>query len=188
MTKMIDDALANANAKMKKNNEILLRNLSAIRTGHATPALLEQVKVDYQGAPTLIKHLANISVPEARQLLIQPWDKSALGKIEKAIQKSNLSLNPSNDGNVIRILIPPLTDEQRREVVKVLKGRGEESKVVLRNIRRDTVENIRKLQKNSEITQDEEKRALVQLQKSTDILIEEIDKICKDKESEVMEI
>ena len=185
---MINDVLANANAKMKKSNDILRRDLGARRTGHATPALLEQVKVDYQGVPTPIKHIANISVPEARMLMIQPWDKSALGKIEKAIQKSNLSLNPANDGNAIRVIIPPLTDEQRKEMVKVLKKRCEEAKVVLRNIRRDTMEDIRKMQKNSEITQDEEKKALAQLQKSTDVLIAEIDNICKDKESEIMEI
>ncbi len=185
---MITDVLANANAKMKKSNDILRRELSAIRTGHATPALLEQVRVDYQEVPTPIKHLANISVPEARILLIQPWDKSALGKIEKAIQKSNLGLNPSNDGNVIRVIIPPLTDEQRREMVKVLKRRCEEAKVVLRNIRREGMEDLRKLQKDSEITQDEEKRALAQLQKSTDVLTLEIDNICKDKEAEIMEI
>ncbi len=185
---MITDVLANANAKMQKSNEIFRRDLAAIRTGRATPALLEQVKVDYQGVPTPIKHIANISVPEARLLVIQPWDKSALGKIEKAIQKSNLNLNPSNDGTIIRITIPPLTNEQRKDMVKILKKRGEDAKVILRNIRRDTMENIRKLKKDSEITEDDEKRALAQLQKTTDILIEEIDNICKDKESEIMEI
>jgi len=185
---MSNDVLADASAKMKKSNEILYKELSSIRTGHATPALLEQVRVDYDGVPTPIKHLAVVSVPEPRQLLIQPWDKTSLGRIEKAIQKSNLNLNPSNDGAAIRITIPPLTDEQRRDMVKVIKKRGEEAKVVLRNIRRDAMEDIRKQQKDNEITQDDQKRLSAQLQKTTDVLTEEIDKICRDKESDIMKV
>lgn len=185
---MISDILTNADTKMRKANEALQRDLNTIRTGQATPVLLDQIKVDYHGTPSPLKHIANISVPEARLLLIQPWDKSTISSIEKAILKANLGLNPSHDGNVIRLTIPPLTDEQREEIVKMVRRRCEEARITLRNIRREAIENIRELEKEGEISQDDQKRALTQLQKLTDSLVEEINSMGRDKEAEVMEI
>ena len=185
---MISDILTDTNTKMERANEALRRDLSTIRTGRATPILLDRVKVDYHGTPSPIKHIANISVPEARSLLIQPWDKSTLNSIEKAILKANLGLNPSNDGSVIRLMVPPLTDEQRREIVKMVRRRCEEAKVTLRNIRREAMESIRMLEKEKEISQDDQKRALAQLQQFTDNSTEAINSIGQDKEAEVMEI
>ena len=185
---MMSDVLTSTSDKMQKSIEALQRDMGTLRTGRASPTLLDQIKVDHHGTPSPSKHIANISVPEARLLRIQPWDKSTLGAIEKAILKSNLGLNPSNDGNVIRLAIPPLTDEQRKEIVKMVKRRCEEAKVTLRNIRREGMENIRKLEREKEISQDEQKRALAQLQKLIDKFTTEIDNIGQNKEVEVTQI
>ncbi len=185
---MVSEALSNADVKMGKTVEVLQRELATIRTGRASPALVEQIRADYYGVPTAIGQMATISVPEARLLVIQPWDKGSLTSIEKAILKSGLGLNPTNDGDVIRLSIPQLTEERRRELVRVVRKRVEEGRVALRNVRRETVEQLRDLARNKEISEDEQKRALELLQRLTDRFIEESDSIGRDKEAEVLEI
>jgi ribosome recycling factor len=185
---MVNEALSNADVKMGKTVEVLQRELATIRTGRASPALVEQIRVDYYGVPTAIVQMATISVPEARLLVIQPWDKESLTNIEKAILKSGLGLNPTNDGDVIRLSIPQLTEERRRELVRVVRKRVEEGRVAIRNVRRETVEQLRDLARDKEISEDEQKRALELLQRLTDRFIEESDSIGRDKEAEVLEI
>jgi ribosome recycling factor len=185
---MVSEFLSNAEVKMGKTVEVLQRELATIRTGRASPALVEQIRVDYYGVPTPLGQMATISVPEARLLLIQPWDKGSLSSIEKAILKSGLGLNPANDGDVIRLSIPQLTEERRRELVRVVRKRVEEGRVAIRNVRRETMEQLRDLTRNKEISEDEQKRALELLQKLTDRFIEESDSIARDKEAEVLEI
>lgn len=165
----------------------LRKELATLRTGRATPALVEHLKVDYAGVPTPLNQIASISVPEARLILIQPWDKSSIRNIEKAILTSDLGLNPSNDGNVIRIAIPPLSEERRQELIRVVRKRVEERKVAIRNLRHDVMNDLRSMEKNKEISQDEHRRALNQLQKITDTFIAEIDQIGRDKEAELRE-
>jgi len=165
----------------------LRKELATLRTGRATPALVEHIKVDYAGVPTPLNQIASISVPEARLILIQPWDKSSIRNIEKAILTSDLGLNPSNDGNVIRIAIPPLSEERRQELIRVVRKRVEERKVAIRNLRHDVMNDLRSMEKNKEISQDEHRRALNQLQKITDTFIAEIDQIGRDKEAELRE-
>ena len=184
---MIETTLQDTEAKMHKTIEVLSRELASIRTGRASPALVEFVKVDYYGVPTPINQLASVSAPEARLLLIQPWDRSVLGNIEKAILKSDLGLNPSNDGNIIRLAIPPLTEERRKELVKLVHRRVEESRVSLRNLRRDALEQLRRLEKDKGISQDARERAQEQLQKLTDRFIAEAGKKGEDKEAELIE-
>jgi len=185
---MIDDVFSEAKAKMGKTIEALKRELAAIRTGRASPGLVEHIKVDYYGTPMSLRELATISVPEARLLLIQPWDRKALPSIEKAILKSDLGLNPTNDGNVIRIRIPQLSEERRRELVKAVHKRAEEGRVALRNIRRNALEELRELERNKEISEDERFRAQERLQQLTDSFIAEVDKIGKEKEAELLEV
>ncbi len=185
---MISEILSNADVKMGKTVEVLQRELATIRTGRASPALVEQIRVDYYGVPTPLGQMATISVPEARLLVIQPWDKGSLSSIEKAILKSGLGLNPANDGDVIRLSIPQLTEERRRELVRVVRKRVEEGRVAIRNVRRETMEQLRDLARNKEISEDEQKRALELLQRLTDRFIEESDSIARDKEAEVLEI
>jgi ribosome recycling factor len=185
---MVSEVLSNADVKMGKTVEVLQRELATIRTGRASPALVEQIRVDYYGVPTAIGQMATISVPEARLLVIQPWDKGSLTSIEKAILKSGLGLNPTNDGDVIRLSIPQLTEERRRELVRVVRKRVEEGRVAIRNVRRETVDQLRDLARNKEISEDEQKRALELLQRLTDRFIEESDSIGRDKEAEVLEI
>lgn len=185
---MISEFLSNADVKMGKTVEVLQRELATIRTGRASPALVEQIRVDYYGVPTPLGQMATISVPEARLLVIQPWDKGSLSSIEKAILKSGLGLNPANDGDVIRLSIPQLTEERRRELVRVVRKRVEEGRVAIRNVRRETMEQLRDLARNKEISEDEQKRALELLQRLTDRFIEESDTIVRDKEAEVLEI
>jgi ribosome recycling factor len=185
---MISEILSNADVKMGKTVEVLQRELATIRTGRASPALVEQIRVDYYGVPTPLGQMATISVPEARLLVIQPWDKGSLSSIEKAILKSDLGLNPANDGDVIRLSIPQLTEERRKELVRVVRKRVEEGRVAIRNVRRETMEQLRDLARNKEISEDEQKRALELLQKLTDRFIEESDRIARDKEAEVLEI
>lgn len=177
----------NAEERMEKAIAALKKELVGLRAGRATPALLERVQVEYYGTMTPVNQLANINTPDPRTLLIQPWDKSTLGAIEKAIQKSDLGLTPSNDGSVIRLNLPPLTEERRAELVKMTKKFGEEAKVAIRNIRRDANEEIKKLEKTG-ISEDESRRHQDDIQKTTDKYIAEIDKILAAKEKEIMEV
>ena len=185
---MIDDIFGDAERRMQKAVEILKQDLSTIRTGRASPALVERITVDYYGAPTPINQIATISLPEARLLLIQPWDRKLLNDIEKAIQKSDLGINPNNDGQVIRLAIPPLNEERRREMVKILHKKLDEHKVAIRNIRRDSHEKLRDREKKKEISEDELKRSTDRLQKLTDRFIDEMEKVGKSKELEILEV
>ncbi|HUX13584.1 MAG TPA: ribosome recycling factor [Spirochaetia bacterium] len=174
--------------KMKKTLKSLTEDLSGIRTGRASAALFDKIRVDYYGNPTALNQLATVSIPEARLVVIQPWDKAVLGEIEKAIQKSELSLNPNNDGKVIRINIPPLTEERRKDYVKIARNVAEQSRVAIRNVRRDANDELKGLQKASDISEDEEKRGVDEIQKLTDRYIEEINKHLEAKEHEILEI
>jgi len=174
--------------KMKKTVKALQDEFKSVRTGRASSALFDNIRVDYYDQKVPLSQVATISVPEARLVVIQPWDRSVLAEIEKSIQKSELSLNPNNDGKVIRINIPPLTEERRKEMVKLAKNMGEKSRVSIRNIRRDANEEFKKLQKDSEISEDEAKRAIDDTQKLTDSYIEQINKLLEAKEKEILEI
>lgn len=174
--------------RMEKTIESLKKDLSIIRTGRANPAILNNVTVDYYGVPTPINQMSSISVPEAQQLVIKPYDKSTLKNIEKAIQTADLNLTPLNDGVVIRINFPALTEARRKELAKEVKNTGENAKVAVRNIRRDVNEQLKKIEKNKEISEDDLKYYTDEVQKSTDKWIEKIDVICKDKEKQIMEI
>jgi ribosome recycling factor len=185
---MPKQVIANTKEKMKKAIQAFTRELATIRAGKASASLLDRVTLDYYGAPTPVNQLAGISTPEARLLVIQPYDKSILGDIEKAILKSDLGLNPSNDGSIIRISIPQLTEERRKELVKVVKKESEEAKVAIRNIRRDGNDDLKKLEKNGEITEDALRGYSDDIQKVTDEHIAKIDQITKDKEKELMEV
>jgi ribosome recycling factor len=173
---------------MKGAIEATKREFQSIRTSRANPNILEKVHVEYYGTPTPLNQLANISVPDARSLVIQPWDKSVLSVIEKAIQKADLGLNPVNDGTVIRLPIPQLTEERRKELVKVIKKEAEEKRVAIRNLRRDTNDKLKALEKDGKITEDENKKALDDVQKLTDRFITEVDKLLDMKEKEIMEV
>ena len=173
--------------RMEKSIAALKDEFNAIRTGRASAALFDKVRVDYYGQPTPLNQVATVSVPEARSVVIQPFDKTLIGEIEKAIQKSELGLHPSNDGKIIRIAIPPLTAERRKELVKQAKAAAETSRVAIRNIRRDGNDDLKKQQKDSKLTEDELKTAEDALQKSTDKFIADINKILETKEKEIME-
>ena len=175
-------------SKMKKTCEALTTQLATIRAGRANAAVLDQIQVDYYGVPTPIQQVASVGSPDPRSLLITPWDKSVLKPIEKAILTSDLGINPQNDGHSIRLVFPPLTEERRKDLVKMTKKYGEEAKVAIRNIRRDAVEKFKKQQKASEITEDDYKIAEKDIQKLTDDFIKELDKICEKKEKELTEI
>jgi ribosome recycling factor len=185
---MVNDVFKTLEEKMKTTVKAFRADLGTIRTGHASPALVEHVKVDYAGVPTSLIQLAGISAPEAGLLVIQPWDKTCIHAIEKAILKSELGLNPSNDGNIIRLAIPPLSEERRQELIKVLNRRVEERRVSLRNQRHDALNALKDMEKNKTISQDEHKRAQNQVQKITDTFIAEIEKLGEDKEHELLEV
>lgn len=185
---MASSSLQNTEAKMRASVEGLKRELASIRTGHATPALVEHLKVEYAGALIPLNQIAGISAPEARLLLIQPWDRSTIPNIEKAILKSELGLNPSIAGNIIRLAVPPLSVERRQELTKVVRKRVEERKIMIRNLRRDAMAELKELEKNKQISQDEQGRALDQLQRLTDKFIADIAQIARDKEAELMEV
>ena len=185
---MIDEVLSEAKSRMGKSIEVLQRDLAGIRTGRATPMILDNIKIDYYGTQTPLKQIATISAPEARLLILQPWDNATLGDITKAIQKSDLGLNPSSDGHVIRLPIPPLSQERRKELVKSVHKRAEEGRVALRNVRRDSMDMLKDLEKEKEISQDEHKRAQNKLQEITDSFIAQADQIAKDKETELLEV
>ena len=184
----IDTILLDAEERMEKTLESLKKDFGKLRTGRASASLVDGIKADYYGTMTLIGQMATIAVPDSRTITIQPWDKGGIGVIEKAILKSDLGLTPINDGRLIRIAIPPLTEERRKELVKVARKFGEETKVSVRNIRRDANESLKKLEKDKEITEDELKKATENVQKLTDKFVENVDKRCQDKEKEIMEI
>ena len=184
----VPETLAETDSRMKKSVEALRRDLNSIRTGRASPALVESVMVDYYGVPTPMNQLASISVPEARVLMVQPWDKQALKEVEKSLLKSELGLVPNNDGNVIRINIPALTEERRRELVRFVGRKVEEAHVSVRNIRRDSLEELRKMERDKELSQDDNRRAQEQLQRLTDAYIGQMGALRQDKEAEVMEV
>jgi ribosome recycling factor len=185
---MVSETLQGIEGKMQASVGVFREDLATIRTGHATPALVEHIKVEYAGVPTSLNQLAGISAPEAGLLVIQPWDKGIISHIEKAILKSELGLNPSNDGNIIRISIPPLSEERRQELIKVVHRRVEEGRIVVRSLRHEAMNELKKLEKDKEISQDEHKRAQDQLQKLTDRFISDIEQVGKDKEKELMEV
>ncbi|NBB89849.1 MAG: ribosome recycling factor [Spirochaetes bacterium] len=176
-----------AEQRMKKSLQALHEEFNTLRTGRASSALFEKLKVDYYGNPTPLSHMATISVPEARLVVIQPWDKSTINEIEKSIQKSELSVNPSNDGKVIRISIPPLTEERRKEYVKIAKNMAEQSRVAIRNIRRDANDELKKGKKDGELSEDEEKRLEEDIQTLTDSYVKEIDDALQEKEKDILE-
>jgi len=185
---MIDDWLKDAEVRMEKSLDALHKELAGIRTGRATPALVERLQVDYYGALTPLQSLASISAPEARLLVIQPYDRNAITAIEKAIQRSELGLNPGNDGQLIRIPVPALTEERRREFVKLVKRHAEETRVAIRNIRRDEVDHVKRMEKDGEAGTDEIDRGLVSVQKITDRFIARVEEIAHRKEADILEV
>ena len=185
---MIEKILSEIDGKMRKAVDALTRDLAAIRTGRASPALVEHIKADYHGVLTPINQIASISIPEAKMILIQPWDRSSTRSIEKAILASDLGLNPTSDSNVIRIPIPPLTEERRRELIKIVHKRVEDGRIAIRNLRREGIERLRQSEKNKEISQDKYTRASEQLQKLTDGFIDKVNDIGQAKETEIMEV
>ncbi|ACZ39171.1 ribosome recycling factor [Sphaerobacter thermophilus] len=185
---MIEDVLADAEGRMTKTLDNLQRELAGIRTGRASPGLIERLEVDYYGTPTPLNQVAGISAPEPRLLVVQPWDRSAMSAIEKAIRSSDLGLNPTNDGQVIRIAIPPLTEERRKALVRVVRQKVEESRVAIRNIRRDALAQVKEMLQEKLIGEDDERRAEQQVQELTNRYINEADKIGKNKEAEVLEV
>jgi ribosome recycling factor len=187
-TELIDVLLADARERMGKSVESTQHEFATVRTGRASPALLDRIVVDYYGAPTPLKQLATISAPEARLLTVQPYDKSSIKAIEKAINESDIGLNPSNDGNLVRLVIPELTEERRRELVKVVRHLAEEGRVAIRNVRRDIMHDLRELKSEGETGSDDEHRAEVELQKLTDGKIAELDAMLKGKEEEILEV
>jgi ribosome recycling factor len=185
---MTDNILKNADSRMKKSVEALTKELSSIRTGRPSPALVEHIKIDYHGVPTPLIQLASISVPEPKTIAIHPWDRSIINNIDKAILKSDLGLNPVNDGNNIRITLPALTEERRKDLIKAVHKRLEESRIAIRNLRRESIDELKSAEKNKEISQDQNIRAAEQMKKLTDSHIESINRIGKDKESEIFEV
>jgi len=185
---MINEVLNESEEKMKKTVEVLRKDLASVRAGRANPAMLDKITVDYYGTPTPVNQLANVSVPEPRMLIIQPWDKSSIKDIEKAILKSDLGLNPSNDGVVIRLNIPQLTAERRAEIVKTVKKKAEEARVAVRNIRRELIDDIKQIEKDKIASEDESKKGQEKAQKLTDKYIKDIDDVLEKKEKEIMEV
>jgi ribosome recycling factor len=185
---LIDELLADARERMQKSAEAAQHEFSTVRTGRASPALLERIVVDYYGAMTPLNQLSTISAPEARLLTVQPYDKSSIKLIEKAINESDVGLNPSNDGNVVRLVVPELTEERRRELVKVVRNLAEEGRIAIRNVRRDTMHQLRELKSEGEASSDDEHRAEVELQKLTDSRVGDLDDVLKAKEKEILEV
>lgn len=182
------EILAETERKMDNTVTALKRELGTLRTGRATPALIENVSVDYYGVATPLNQIASISAPDARVIMVQPWDKQALREIEKSLMKSEMGFNPSNDGNVITVPIPPLTQERRQELVRLLKRKLEDGKVSIRNVRRDGVETLRRLERDKAISQDENHRSQDQLQKATDAHVKTVDEVGSSKETEIMRV
>lgn len=185
---MYKQVLNTAKDKMSKTTSMLKKDLTTLRAGRANPQILDKIMVDYYGTPTPLNQLGNISSPEPRMLVIAPWEIKLIPTIEKAIQKSDIGINPSNDGKIVRLLVPELNEERRKDLVKQVKKMVEEGKVALRSIRRDAMEQLKKLKKDSEISEDEQKRAEEELQKTTDNASKECDKLGAEKEKEVMSV
>jgi len=188
MSELIDELLADARERMARSVEATQGEFNSVRTGRASPSLLDRVVVDYYGAPTPLKQLATIHAAEAQLLTVQPYDKSSIKAIEKSIRESDLGLNPSNDGNLIRLSIPPLTEERRREMVKVVRHIAEEGRVKIRNVRRDVMHDLRELREGGDVGEDEERRAESELQKVTDAKIADLESHLKGKEAEILEV
>jgi len=184
----IADLLRHCEVCMRHAEDALGHELAAIRTGRASPALLDRIRVDYYGTPTPVPQLAAVSTPEPRLLVIQPWDRSVMGPMEKAILKSDLGITPTNDGKVIRLAIPPLTEERRKELVKMLHRRVEDGRIAVRNCRRVALEQIKKLERDKKVSEDEARRGQERLQKHTDVVMAEIDRLGQRKEQEVLEV
>lgn len=184
----MDERLKVYDSKMTKSFDALLRDYAAIRAGRANPHVLDKIKVDYYGTPTPLQQVGNISVPEARMIVIQPWEKSLLKAIEKAILTSDLGINPTNDGTCIRLVFPELTEERRKELAKDVKKKGEGAKVAIRNIRRDANDTFKKMEKGGEISEDDQKLAEEKIQKLTDKMIEKVDKAVEVKTKEIMTV
>jgi ribosome recycling factor len=185
---MTEDVLKDAEERMKKAIEALRHSLVSIRTGRATPALIDRLPIEYYGTPTPLNQLATVSAPEARLLVVQPWDKGSLSIIEKTLQKSEMGFNPSNDGRIIRIPIPPLTEERRREMVKMVKHKVEEGRISIRNVRRDAMHDLKELENEKMISEDEHKRAAEKLEDLVHKYIREAEHVGDDKEREVLEV
>jgi len=185
---VIKEIISEAEERMKKAIDVLRKDFASLRAGRATPALLDKILVDYYGVPTPINQMANISVPEPRLLVIQPWDKGVISTIEKAILKSDLGLTPNSDGNVIRLSIPQLTQERRTELVKVCKKKAEEARVAIRNIRRDANDQLKDFEKEGEISEDDTRRGQDEVQKLTDKCVKDVDQVLERKEQEIMEV
>jgi ribosome recycling factor len=185
---LIDELLEDAGERMGKSVESAQQEFSSVRTGRASPALLDRIVVDYYGAMTPLNQLSTISVPEARLLSVQPYDKSSIKAIEKAINESDVGLTPSSDGNVVRLVVPELTEERRRDLVKVLRNLAEEGRIAIRNVRRDTMQHLRELKAEGEASSDDEHRAEVELQKLTDGRVSELDAVLKAKEEEILAV
>jgi ribosome recycling factor len=185
---LIDELLKDARERMHKSVEAAQHEFSTVRTGRASPSLLDRIQVDYYGAMTPLNQLATISAPEARLLTVQPYDKSSIKGIEKAINESDVGLTPSNDGNLVRLVVPELTEERRKELVKVVRNLAEEGRVAIRNVRRDTMQHLRELKNDGEASSDDEHRAEVELQKLTDGRVGELDGVLKIKEEEILAV
>ncbi len=185
---MIDALLDDARERMAKSLEATQHEFASVRTGRASPALLERVVVDYYGAQTPLNQLATLSAPEARLITVQPYDKSSIKAVEKAINESDVGLNPSNDGNLIRLVVPELTEERRKELVKVVRNLAEDGRIAIRNVRRDTMQQLRDLKSEGEAGSDDEHRAEVELQKLTDSNVGDLEVVLKVKEEEILEV
>ena len=185
---MPKEVLDETKERMKKTINVLKSELSSLRAGRANPQVLDRIAVDYYGSMTPITQLGNVSTPEPRMLIIALWDTKMIGAVEKAIQKSDLGINPANDGKIIRLIFPELTEERRKDLVKTVRKKGEESKVAIRSIRRDAMDHIKKQKKDSEITEDDQKQLETKLQKQTDDFIKEIDAILTAKEKEILSV
>lgn len=185
---LVKEIIKEAENNMSKTIEVVKKEFASMRAGRATPALLDKIMVNYYGTPTPVNQLANITVPEARLLVIQPWDKSAMSEIERAIMKSDLGITPANDGTVIRLAVPQLTQERRMDLMKVIKKKAEEGRVAIRNVRRDTNDHLKAAQKDGKVSEDELKRHQDEVQKLTDRMIKNIDSILTTKEQEIMQV
>ena len=185
---MFKQVIDEAKDKMKKSAAVYQREMVSLRAGRANPQILDRIKVDYYGTETPLTQMANIASPEPRLLTISLWDQKAIPLVEKAILKSDLGLNPTNDGKIIRLTVPELNEERRKDLTKVARKGAEDAKVAIRSIRRDAMEHLKKLKKDSVITEDEQRKAEEELQKATDAAIKDVDKICADKEKEIMEV
>lgn len=181
----LDSVLKESGEKMAQSVEVLKKDYATMRTSRATPSILDRIVVNYYGTETPLQHVASISAPDAKSLLIQPWEKPMLGEIEKAIQKSDLGLNPLNDGNFIRLPIPPLTEERRNDLIKTAKKKAEEFRIAIRNVRRDANESLKALEKKGELTQDQCKKGTERVQKLTDEYIEKVNQVLEAKEKEI---